>query len=61
MITRLRPNDWMTLGNAMAVGTGPDVRGSDLIDGKPDGLHVLPLPPLLPPVLLHQRHQEAAP
>ena len=51
----------MTLGNAMAVGTGPDVRGSDLIDGEPDGLHVLPLPPLLPPVLLHQRHQEAAP
>ncbi len=33
---------------------------SDLINGESNGLHVLSFSPLLPAVLLHQRHQEAA-
>lgn len=33
---------------------------SDLINGKSNGLHVLSFSPLLPAVLLHQCHQEAA-
>ena len=44
----------------MAVGTGPDVRGSDLIDGEPDGLHVHPFLPEQSPVLLHEGDDHAA-
>lgn len=33
---------------------------SDLVHGEADGLHVEPLLPLLPPVLLHQRDHHAA-
>lgn len=33
---------------------------ANLVDGKPDGLHVFALPPFLPAVLLHEANQEAA-
>lgn len=32
----------------------------DLVDGEADGVHVLALFTVAPPVLLHERHQEAA-
>lgn len=32
----------------------------DLVDGEADGVHVLALFTVAPPVLLHQCHQEAA-
>lgn len=33
---------------------------SDLINGKSDGLHILPFFSFLPAIFLHQCHQEAA-
>lgn len=33
---------------------------ADLVDGKPDGLHVFALSPFFPAVLLHEADQEAA-
>lgn len=39
---------------------GQTCRFSDLIDSKPNGLHVLALSPLLSAVLLHEGNEEAA-
>lgn len=44
----------LSQGRSLGVGRGY------LVDSKADGVHVTSHPPLPPPVLLHQSHQEAA-
>lgn len=51
---------WPRWGNKTWLKVSHAAFVANLIEGKPDGLHVFALPPFLPAVLLHETDQEAA-
>lgn len=51
---------WVGMGDSPPLGSAEQHAGAYLVDRKADRVHVSPHLPLLPPVLLHQGHQETA-